>query len=118
VGNHSWKGLGQSDDREFRPGNPAAENWLETIKLARRPRSQIKIALAVDRRYNGIGDKLPLKNGPRTRPDNQESARKPGPGPKIKKYRSNRRVSHGWIKRHTGAKFFKRGFEKFRRKVA
>ena len=114
----TWKGLRQSDDREFRPENQAARNRLETIKLARRLRSQIKITLAVDRRYNGIGDKLPLKNSPRTRSDNQESAWKPGPGPKIKKYGSNRMVSHGWIQRHIGAKFFKRGFEKLRRKVA
>jgi hypothetical protein len=95
VGNHSWKGLGQSDDREFRPGDPMAGNRPETLKLARRPKSQIKIVLAVDHRHNEIGDRLPLKSNPRTKSDNKESVRKSGPGPKIKKRGSNRKVSHG-----------------------
>ena len=45
---------------------------------------------------------------PRTKLDNQELARKPRSGLEIKKYEDNQEMSHGWIQRHTRAKFSKR----------
>ena len=54
---------------------------------------------------------------PRSKLDSQEPVLKPGLSPETEKYEDNQEMSHRWIPWHTGAKFFKRIFEKFQRRM-
>ena len=117
MGNHLWESFGRSDDRRFRPDgqrptqNPKTGPEAEELNQSR---SYKRRSMQHDQGWfsdNGVARE------PRTRLDSQEPALKPMLDPKIKKYEDDQEMSHRWIPWHTGAKFFKKGFEKFRRKI-